>query len=79
LSAGQLKKGEIILALLLPSNQESARAIEPGMRAFHRPTACLIARDDLLLVFLFTSDTYVRLGVPCEQLLVDRSRVIGSV
>jgi len=32
-----MKKGQIILALLLPTNQESARAIEPGMGAFDDP------------------------------------------
>jgi hypothetical protein len=30
-----MQKSEIILHLLLPPNEETARAIEPGMAAFH--------------------------------------------
>ena len=79
LSAGQLKKGEIILTLFLPANQESARTIEPGMAAFYHPTAGTIARDELFLAFLFTATADVWLIVACEEFLVDGSGVVGSI
>ena len=79
LSAGEMKEGEIILALLLPPNQESARAIEPGMGAFHHPTAGPIARDELFLAFLFHPTANMRLIVACEQFLVDQGGVVGGI
>jgi hypothetical protein len=74
-----VKEGEIILALLLPPNQETARAINPGMRAFDHPTAGTIARDKLFLALLFTPTANVRLVVPREQLLVHWSGVVGGI
>src|SRR5260221_7850693 len=74
-----MKKGQIILALLLPTNQESARAIEPGMGAFDDPTTGTIARDELFLSFLFPPTAHVRLVVPCEQFLVHWSGVICGI
>jgi hypothetical protein len=73
LSAGQLKKSKIVLPFLLPAHQEPAGAVELGMRSFHSPTTSTIARDDLLLSFLFTPTADVRLVVPHEQFLVHRS------
>jgi hypothetical protein len=60
LSIGQMKESKIILHLLLP--------------AHHDPSSRTIARDELLLVFLFTPTAHVRLVMPRKQFLVDRSR-----
>jgi hypothetical protein len=35
LSAGQMKEGKVILPLFLPTNEESARTIDPGMSSLH--------------------------------------------
>jgi hypothetical protein len=37
LSTSQMKKCQIVLDFLLPTDQKPAGAIEPGMRAFHDP------------------------------------------
>jgi hypothetical protein len=74
-----MKEGEIILHLLLPPNEEPTGAIEPGMAAFHHPAAGTITRDELFLSLLFSPTAHVRLGMPCKQFLVDRSRVVGSI
>ena len=57
LSTGEMKESEIILHLLFPPHEETARTIEPGMGAFHDPTASTIARDELLLALLFAPST----------------------
>jgi len=74
-----MKESEIILHLLFPPNQQTARAIDPGMAPFHYPTASTIARDDLFLSFLFPATTDMRLILPCEQFPVDRSGVVGGI
>jgi hypothetical protein len=74
-----MKESEIILHLLFPTNQETARAIDPGMGAFHDPAPGTIPRDELFLAFLFPPTADVRLVVPCHQFLVHRSRVVGSI
>src|SRR6266699_382501 len=79
LSTSQMKESEIILHLLLPPNEETARAIEPGMASFHYPPTSSIARSDLFLSFLFPSTADVGLIVACDQFLVDRSGVVSSI
>ena len=37
LSTGQMKESKIILHLLFPPNEETTRAIEPGMGPFNDP------------------------------------------
>src|SRR5258708_28360936 len=72
LSTSQMKKGEIILHLLLPTYQEPAGAIDPGMRAFHYPAAGTMTRDhDFFLLFLPTAANMGHIVMVLRFLSVD--------
>src|SRR5260221_12543023 len=74
-----MKESEIILHLLFPTNQQTTRAIDPGMAPFHYPTASTIAKDNLFVSFLFPSTADVRLVMTRQQFLIDRRGVVGGV
>ncbi len=42
-----MKQGQIVLRLFVPSNEQAAKAIHPGMTAFHHPAPRLEARFSL--------------------------------
>src|SRR5260370_41874095 len=77
LSTGQMQESQIILYLLFPPYEQTARTIEPRMAPFHDPTASSIARSDLFVSFLFPSTADVGLIVAYDQFLVDRSGVVS--
>jgi hypothetical protein len=51
-----MKEGKIILPLFLPTNEESARTIDPGMRSLRYPAPGTIIRcKDFLLLLCSTT------------------------
>lgn len=40
-TAGEMNEAEIIGGLLVPSDQDRAEAVKPGMRSLHHPAPCL--------------------------------------
>jgi hypothetical protein len=40
-AAGEMDKTEVVGGLLVPSDQDGAEAVQPGMRPLHDPTPCL--------------------------------------
>ncbi len=45
---GEVEHGEVVSWLLVPTDQDAAEAVEPGMRALHDPAACRLG------LFLFS-------------------------
>src|SRR5260221_2476590 len=74
-----MQESQIILHLLFPAHEEATRPIDPGMAAFHHRTASTIARSNVFLSFLFPSTAHMWLIVPCQQLLIDWSGVVGGI
>lgn len=50
-----MKKREIIVGFLFPTNQQAARTVEPGMRAFHHPSPRAMAGKANVLGCFLTS------------------------
>src|SRR5260221_2941487 len=74
-----MQESQIILHLLFPAHEEATRSIDPGMAAFHHPTATTIARSTLFLAFLFPTTAHMWLIAPCQQIFVDRTGVLGGI
>ncbi len=47
-----MKHGHVVVSLLLPTDQQTAETVQPGVRSLHHPTACAVMGNSLLLVLL---------------------------
>src|ERR687884_480783 len=36
---GKMKKGQVVLGLFVPADEQATKAVHPRMRSFHHPTA----------------------------------------
>src|SRR5258707_7660735 len=43
-TTGEMEKRQIVLRFFLPANEQTAKAIQPGMNSFHHPAASFEAR-----------------------------------
>src|SRR5260370_19986101 len=62
-----MEQGQVILRLFVPPNEQAAKAVHPGMAAFHDPTACFEARLPLDGLGLFSAWANVGGQAECTQ------------
>src|SRR5437016_421993 len=73
-----MKKRQIVLDLLLPTDQETTRPIDPGMSAFDHPSAGTMARDRVFfLLFLSTAANVRKVLVVLNDLETGRVIIAG--
>jgi hypothetical protein len=63
---GKMEHRQVVLGLLLPTDQEPAKAVHPGVRALDDPAAGTIPRDLAFGLLLLATGTDV--GAPAEGL-----------
>ena len=74
-----MKKSQVVLSLLLPADQQAARAIEPRMGAFDDPSTSTSTRmQDFVLFFLSTATQMWHVAMFLDDLQADRI-VIASI
>ncbi len=74
-----MEKSQILLDLLLPTDQKTTRPIEPGMRAFHYPSASPKARRGNFLLLFLPTPANMRKLVMSFDLLTDGQVIIPSI
>ena len=74
-----MKKGDIVFGLLVPTNQNTAKAIHPAMRAFDDPATCALRGIPFELLGFFTSRSNVRGESKFHQEITNLLKIISFI
>lgn len=58
--ASKVEHRFVVLHFLLPTNEQAAKTVDPGVGSFDHPSPCPVSRNRCLLFFLFTARTQMK-------------------
>jgi hypothetical protein len=74
-----MQKREVVLRLLVPANEQTAKAVHPGMCPLHHPTPRFEPRFPLDCFGLFPARTHMRRKAEFFQRCIDLIIVVASI